>query len=96
MKYSPEGETINIYLKKDDNNIEFKVVNTGIELESDDIKEVFKPFYRVEKSRSRSTGGSGLGLYIVKNILDAHRLEYKLDSYDNLVEFTVNFHLDIN
>lgn len=96
MKYSPEGETINIYLKKVDNNIEFKVINTGIELEKNDVKEVFKPFYRVEKSRSRSTGGSGLGLYIVKNILDSHRLEYKLESYNNLVEFTVNFHLDIN
>ncbi|MEG2538868.1 MAG: ATP-binding protein, partial [Clostridium sp.] len=53
----------------------------------------FKPFYRVEKSRSRSTGGSGLGLYIVKNILDNHGYKYSLMSNNNSVEFKVVFHL---
>lgn len=93
LKYSPEGEKIIINLYLSNEEIIFKVVNTGVHIEENDIKEVFKPFYRVEKSRNRGTGGSGLGLYIVKNILDTHGLEYKLDSYDTEVEFTVIFHI---
>ncbi|KMT21184.1 HAMP domain-containing sensor histidine kinase [Clostridium cylindrosporum] len=93
MKYSPEGEKIIINLKLIDNNANFSVINTGAQIDENDIKEIFKPFYRVEKSRNRSTGGSGLGLYIVKGILETHGVEYNLKSYDNKVEFTVKFHL---
>lgn len=93
LKYSPEGEKVTINLYKNNDGIVFKVVNTGVYIEESDIKEVFKPFYRVEKSRNRSTGGSGLGLYIVQNILDTHGLKYNLSSNESQVEFTVNFHI---
>ncbi|MEF9952236.1 MAG: HAMP domain-containing sensor histidine kinase [Clostridium sp.] len=91
IKYTPSGESIFIQLTKNKDNIEFKVVNTGISIDEKDIQEIFKPFYRVEKSRSRSTGGSGLGLYIVKNILENHGYKYTLMSNNNSVEFKVTF-----
>ncbi|MEF9935015.1 MAG: HAMP domain-containing sensor histidine kinase [Clostridium sp.] len=93
IKYSPEKEKVFIDLVKVEDGIEFKVRNTGVTIENKDLEEIFKPFYRVEKSRSRSTGGSGLGLYIVKNILDNHGYKYSLMSNNNSVEFKVVFHL---
>lgn len=93
MKYSPEGENILVSLKKEENHAILKVKNSGVTIEENDLKEIFKPFYRVEKSRNRQTGGSGLGLYIVKNILEAHNVKYHLESKDNNVEFTIMFHL---
>ena len=48
------------------------VENIGDNINEEEIKKIFDPFYRLEKSRNRKTGGSGLGLYIVKSILDKH------------------------
>ena len=48
------------------------------------------PFYRTDKSRSRSTGGSGLGLYIVKTILDLHHMGYGIKNTQNGVMFFIN------
>ena len=48
---------------------------------------MFTPFYRADKSRSKATGGSGLGLYIVKTILDLHGMEYKITNTDKGVAF---------
>ncbi|MEG0152068.1 MAG: HAMP domain-containing sensor histidine kinase [Cellulosilyticaceae bacterium] len=93
IKYSPNNENLFVNLNKIDNFIEFRVTNTGVTIEEKDIEEIFKPFYRVEKSRNRTTGGSGLGLYIVKNILEIHGYKYSLVSNNNSVEFKVIFHL---
>ena len=46
------------------------VTNTGTSIPEEDLPVLFTPFYRVEKSRNKSTGGSGLGLYLVKTILE--------------------------
>lgn len=48
------------------------VENTGTSIPEDCLPHLFEAFYRVEKSRNRRTGGSGLGLYLVKMILDKH------------------------
>ena len=48
------------------------VENTGVHIPEEDLPRLWEAFYRVERSRSRQTGGSGLGLYIVKRILDLH------------------------
>ena len=50
----------------------FSVENTGIHIPDEAIPKLFEAFYRVDASRNRRTGGSGLGLYIVKTILDLH------------------------
>ena len=58
------------------------------------LPSLFTPFYRVEKSRNKATGGSGLGLYLVKTILQLHELPYNLENRDDGVCFTV--HLNQN
>lgn len=93
LKYSPNKESIIISLKTIESKVEFKVINTGVSIDNKDIKEIFKAFYRVEKSRNRDTGGSGLGLYIVSSIFSSHNVEHNIKSENNKVIFTANFHL---
>ena len=68
------------------------VENTGVIIEKNQLAKAFDAFYRVDKSRNRKTGGTGLGLYIVKTIFDKHgNIKYKMNSKENSVEFVVEF-----
>ncbi len=93
IKYSPKNQNIIIraYKSKASKTVVLEVENTGITIEEKYLKEVFNPFFRVEKSRNRKTGGSGLGLYIVSQILKSHDLYYKIESKKNSVVFTIYF-----
>ena len=68
------------------------VENTGVFIAEDDIANMFTPFYRADKSRSKTTGGSGLGLYIVKTILNLHGMGYRIEN----TEQGVAFYLELN
>lgn len=93
IKYSPKGEKIIIkaYKSKASKTVVFEIENTGITIENKYLSDVFNPFFRVEKSRNRKTGGSGLGLYIVSKTLKSHNLYYKMESKKNSVLFTIYF-----
>lgn len=93
IKYSPENERIIVkaYKTKTTKRIIFDIENTGVTIENKYLKEIFNPFYRIEKSRNRKTGGSGLGLYIVSEILKRHNLQYKMESKKNSVSFIIYF-----
>lgn len=93
IKYSPENERIIVkaYKTKTTKRIIFDIENTGVTIENKYLKEIFNPFYRIEKSRNRKTGGSGLGLYIVSEILKSHNLQYKMESKKNSVSFIIYF-----
>ncbi len=68
------------------------VCNSVEQFPKEELEHLFKPFYRIEKSRNKETGGSGLGLYIVKMILDKHsNLRYELQSSADLVTFEITF-----
>ncbi|MEH7271974.1 ATP-binding protein, partial [Bacillus toyonensis] len=54
---------------------------------------IFKPFYRIEKSRNRNTGGSGLGLYIVKQVFESLFITYSINNTKQGVEFLVTIPL---
>ena len=75
IKYSPQGASIHISIHAEHEQIKFSVENTGAHIPEDSIPKLFDAFYRVEQSRSRKTGGSGLGLYIVQEILHHHGSE---------------------
>ena len=75
IKYSPQGASIYISVHMEHGQIEFSFENTGAHIPEDSIPKLFDAFYRVEQSRSRKTGGSGLGLYIVQEILHQHGSE---------------------
>ena len=72
IKYSPQGADIFISALTEHERVEFSVENTGVHIPTDSKHKLFDAFYRVEQSRSRKTGGSGLGLYIVQEILRQH------------------------
>lgn len=72
IKYSPQGASIRIFAYAEHGQTGFSIENTGVHIPEDHIPKLFDAFYRVEQSRSRKTGGSGLGLYIVQEILRQH------------------------
>ena len=83
--YSPKNEKVFI----DFNDKVMKIENTGIHIEKEALKQLFNPFFRVDKARSRNTGGSGLGLYITKTIFDYHNISYKVENTKRGVLFTI-------
>jgi len=72
IKYGREGGTTKVSFYDLDTEILTEVSDNGIGIEEKHLKHVFDRFYRVDSSRSRKQGGSGLGLSIVKHIIEAH------------------------
>ena len=72
IKYSPMGKAIRVALRKKAAEVEIKVADQGIGIAAQHLPRVFDKFYRVEGGHSRRTPGSGLGLYICRNIIEAH------------------------
>lgn len=70
--YSEAGNQIIVRLWKENEKADLTIENTGAHIPDEAIPKLFEPFYRVDQSRNRQTGGTGLGLYIVKTILDLH------------------------
>lgn len=82
VKYS-ESDRIEVILNNIDKNIEIIVKDYGIGIKKEHLNHLFERFYRVDKTRSRKLGGSGLGLSIVKNIIDLHSGEIRVESEIN-------------
>lgn len=80
IRYSNEGTTIFIEEKLKDNKVIISIEDQGIGISEEDLKYVFERFYRADKSRTRATGGTGIGLTIVKSIVSSHGGEVKLES----------------
>ena len=78
--YSPAGERITVKVWQADEKAHLTIENTGVHIPDEDIPKLFEAFYRVDQSRNRQTGGTGLGLYIVKTILDLHGAEIKIEN----------------
>ena len=72
VKYGAEGKRIVLRLRKEKSFVRVTVLNFGYIIPEKEIPLLFDKFYRVESSRSLSTGGTGLGLAIVKNIAEMH------------------------
>ncbi|EJS47094.1 hypothetical protein ICG_05427 [Bacillus cereus BAG1X1-3] len=95
IMYSPPNEKVYIKLSQESkqNHIEMQVINTGVEIKEENIQHIFEPFYRIEKSRNRNTGGSGLGLYIVKQIFESLFITYSMNNTKQGVQFLVTIPL---
>ncbi len=87
VKYSPPKAVINITVQKQQSNYLFSIENHGTHIPEETIPKLFEAFYRVDTSRSRQTGGSGLGLYIVQKILQQHNSCCNVRNTENGVEF---------
>ena len=88
VKYSPPKAVINITIEKQQSDYLFSIENYGTHITEEAIPKLFEAFYRVDTSRSRQTGGSGLGLYIVQKILQQHNSHCKVRNTENGVEFS--------
>ena len=80
--YSPAGNRIIVKLWRDEDGAKLTIENTGVHIPKEEIPRLFEAFYRVERSRNRQTGGTGLGLYIVKSILDLHGAKIRIENSD--------------
>ena len=70
--YSGAGNQVSVKLWKESEKTILTIENTGVQIPEESIPKLFEAFYRVDQSRNRQTGGTGLGLYIVKTIFDLH------------------------
>ena len=90
-RYSPEGAEIRVWCGRLEGRPALSVENTGARVSGDALPHLFEAFYREESSRNRSTGGSGLGLYLVKMILDRHGAVCTIENTEEGVKATVRF-----
>lgn len=91
IAYSPEGSSIYLTAFAEEGAVRFLLENTGVHISDSELPKLFDAFYRVEHSRNKRTGGSGLGLYIVKTILEQHQAEYSIENTKRGVLFTIQF-----
>lgn len=90
IKYTSDKE-ISLYLHKNNDEIFLSISNpTNIE-DKAEINNIWKPFYVLEKSRSKELSGTGLGLSVVKEILESHKFEYGVELYEKKIEFYIVF-----
>ena len=95
VKYTPEGGEISLRLARQNGDAEIVVRDTGIGIPAEDQLRVFDRFYRVDKARSRALGGAGLGLSIVRWIVEAHGGKIQVQSSaGNGSVFTVKLPLE--
>ncbi|MEW5920103.1 MAG: two-component system histidine kinase PnpS [Bacillota bacterium] len=80
IKYTPEGGKIVITIEEKENECIVAVSDTGIGISGEDLPHIFERFYRADKARSRRLGGTGLGLAVVKHIVEAHNARINVKS----------------
>ncbi|TPG70575.1 HAMP domain-containing protein [Brevibacillus laterosporus] len=79
-KYTPEYGEVHVTIKEQQSDIVIQVIDTGVGIKKEELPYIFERFYRGEKSRSRKSGGAGIGLAIVKAIVEAHDGEVQVES----------------
>ncbi len=93
VKYGREGGTIWVSSSCEGNAGTIRVRDTGIGIPPEELSHIFEPFYRVNKSRSRKTGGAGLGLAVVKTIIERHGWSISADSTPDIgTEFIIRLY----
>ena len=80
IRYNRPKGSVYIQLQEENNYVKVSVKDTGIGIPADEQSRIFERFYRVEKSRSKNEGGTGIGLALVKHILEAHQCKIGLQS----------------
>ncbi len=82
IKYTEKGKLI-IKSYQEKERVMIEIRDTGMGIPKQDIPKIWERFYRVDKSRTRKTGGSGIGLYVVKQIIEAHGGKIAVDSVED-------------
>lgn len=98
IKYGADGKRVLVKSHAEDDTVTVSVTNYGYVIPADELPLLFNKFYRVEQSRSTTTGGTGLGLAIAKEIVDMHGGTISVSSDLNGTVFTVKLqvYFDVN
>lgn len=94
VKYGRDGKCVNITLEKLEKEVQIRVTNFGLIIPKESIAHIFDKFYRVEGSRSTTTGGTGLGLNIAKEIVGLHNGTIQVESGIQGTCFTIALPVD--
>jgi signal transduction histidine kinase len=86
-RYTPRGGVVTVRAERRPDDVLVSIANTGEAISADDLDRVFERFYRVEKSRDRAHGGAGIGLAIVKQLVEAAGGRVGADSGDGQTRF---------
>ncbi len=78
---------IEVKIKIQDEKARITVFNTGTPIPEEDVAHIWDKFYKVDKAHTREYGGNGIGLSIVKAIMESFHQKYGVNNYDNGVEF---------
>jgi len=97
VKYGKEGKIVHVYARLEEQIVTISVVNYGYVIPEQDLAHIFDKFYRVDQSRTSSTGGTGLGLAIAKNIVELHggAIEARSDLDGTVFEVKLRTDFDI-
>ena len=96
IKYGADGKRVLVKIHAESETVTVSVTNYGYVIPADELPLIFNKFYRVEQSRSSSTGGTGLGLAIAKEIVDMHGGTISVASDLNGTVFTVKLQVDFD
>lgn len=83
FKFTPNGKEIAVTLDKNENNLLLKIRDTGIGIDENELPKVFDRFYQVNNQNSKSHGGTGIGLSLVKELIELHHGQIQVSSEKN-------------
>ena len=95
VKFCPQGETLGISIRQSDDKAYTTIFNDGETIPPEELALGFDRLHKIDKSRSRNRDSWGLGLYIVKTILDSHGEDISVASRDGRTEFTFTMPLGV-
>ncbi len=87
INYALREKVIDVKILCKDKKVRVSVFNTGNPIPEESLEHLWEKFYKVDKARTREYGGSGIGLSIVKAIMESMNQQYGVENYDNGVEF---------
>jgi signal transduction histidine kinase len=80
LAYTPSGGTVKVSVRKSGGEVLLSVTDTGIGIEAEDLPRITEPFFRGDRARGAHAGGAGLGLTIVRSVMEDHRGELLAES----------------
>ena len=89
LRYTPREGRVRVIVDRDGDLARVRIANTGAGIPPEDLPRVWERFYRVEKSRDRARGGAGVGLAIVRQLVEAAGGRVAVSSDAGWTEFTV-------
>jgi len=88
VKFCPPGGTLSVTVREGKQKLYVSVANQGEVIPAEELPLVFERFHKIDKSRSQNRDGWGLGLYIVKTIINSHGENISVTSADGETKFT--------